>query len=397
MRRRSPPVPSSTAPLRQEAQIAIVGGGIMGLATAYNLAALGLRDVVVLEGGHLASGASGRNGGGVRQQWSTELNIRLMQESLELCRGFAQEMGVNIWMREGGYLFLAKERVQLERMEKAIALQNRCGVPTRLLEAGEALRIVPELADGPFVGACYNPTDAIVFPWPFLWGYGRAAAERGVEIHTATPVTAIEAGARGFLLRTHKGTLRAERVLAAAGAWSPQVARLVGLDLPTWPARHEILSTEALKPFLRPMVAVLDSGLYFSQSLRGEVVGGITLPEPRTREIQLGSRLHFLERMAAALCEAMPRLGHLKVVRQWAGPYDMSPDNDPIVGEAPALPGFFVCSGFVGHGFMMAPVVGKHYARHLLGHGNHPLFDAWAWRSERFAGTGRAGEDFNLG
>jgi sarcosine oxidase subunit beta len=183
----------------------------------------------------------------------------------------------------------------------------------------------------------------------------------------------------------------------AAGAWSPQVTRLAGLELPTWPVRHEILSTEALKPFLRPMVAVLDSGLYVSQSLRGEVVGGITLDEPRTREIQLGSRLCFLERMAAALCETMPRLGHLKVVRQWAGPYDMSPDNDPIVGEAPALPGLFVCSGFVGHGFMMAPVVGKHYAQHLLGRATHPLFDAWAWRSERFDRTQRPGEHLNLG
>ncbi len=209
-------------------------------------------------------------------------------------------------------------------------------------------------------------------------------------------MTAIDRSAGGFVLHTPKGRVQAARVLAAAGAWSPQVARLVGLELPTWPARHEILSTEALKPFLRPMVAVLDSGLYFSQSLRGEVVGGITLHEPRDGAIHLGSRLGFLEQMASALCEAMPRLGHLKVVRQWAGPYDLSPDDDPIVGEAPGLPGFFVCGGFVGHGFMMAPVVGKHYAQHLLGRATHPLFEAWAWRPQRFAAA-RRGDDFNLG
>jgi sarcosine oxidase, subunit beta len=393
-RRRSTLGSTATAPLRGEAQIAIIGGGIMGLATAYHLAALGCTDVVVLEGHHLAWGASGRNGGGVRQQWSTELNIRLMQESMEICRGFAQEVGVNIWMRQGGYLFLARSGAQLERMRQAIALQNACDVPTRLLDMAEARRIVPELDDGPFAGACYNPTDAIVFPWPFLWGYARAAARRGVEVHTRTPVSAIAPRAGGFLLSTAKGPLRAERILIAAGAWSPQVARLVGLQLPTWPIRHEILSTEPLKPFLKPMVSVLDSGLYFSQSLRGEVVGGITLEEARTDSIQLGSRLRFVEAMAAGLLEVIPRLGHLKVVRQWAGPYDMSPDGSPLVGEAPSVPGLFLCCGFVGHGFMMAPVVSRYYARHLLGRETHPFFHTW--RPDRpFAGA--ADHEMNIG
>jgi sarcosine oxidase, subunit beta len=404
MRRRASTLSvSATRSLRTEADVAIIGGGIMGLATAYQLSRLGLRDVVVLEGQHLAWGASGRNGGGIRQQWSTELHIRLMQEAVEICQGFAQELGVNIWMRQGGYLFLAKTTAGLARMEKAIALQNRCDVPTRLLDLAEAQRIVPEMDvdGGRFVGACYNPTDAIVFPWPFLWGYARAAARAGVEIHTRTPVTAIERQAEGFLLSTPKGTLRAARILNAAGAWSPQVARLAGVTMPTWPARHEILSTEALKPFLRPMVSVLDSGLYFSQSLRGEIVGGITVPEPRQTEVDLRSTLGFVEAMAAGLVEVMPRLGHLKVVRQWAGPYDMSPDGNPIVGAAPELPGFYLCGGFVGHGFMMAPVVSRYYALHLAGKETHPFFHEW--RASRFAegGTGATGgpggEDFNIG
>ncbi len=393
-RRRSTLGSTATAPLRKEAQIAIIGGGIMGLATAYQLAALGCSDVVVLEGQHLAWGASGRNGGGVRQQWSTELNIRLMQESLEICRGFAQELGVNIWMRQGGYLFLARSTAQLERMKQAIALQNACDVPTRLLDMAEARRIVPEIDDGPFAGACYNPTDAIVFPWPFLWGYARAAARRGVEIHTRTRVSAITPGPQGFTLTTSKGELRAERILNAAGAWSAEVARLVGVELPTWPARHEILSTEPLKPFLKPMVSVLDSGLYFSQSLRGEVVGGITLEEPRTDSVELGSTLRFVETMAAGMLEVIPRLGHLKVVRQWAGPYDMSPDGAPLVGEAPAVPGLFLCCGFVGHGFMMAPVVSRYYARHLLGKETHPFFDTWR-PDRRFAAP--ADHEMNIG
>jgi sarcosine oxidase subunit beta len=375
--------PTSRGPVRAEADVAIIGGGIMGLALAYNLAERGCTNVVVLEGQHLAWGASGRNGGGIRQQWSTELNIRLMQESVDICRHFAQELGTNVWMRQGGYLFLARDPQALARMEPVIALQNRCDVATRLLSSAEVMALVPELELRAFAGAWYNPTDAIVFPWPFLWGYARAAARAGVELHTQTPVTAIDRDASSFVLHTPKGTVRAPRVVNAAGAWSPEVARLVGLELPTWPARHEILSTEPLKPFLKPMVSVIDSGLYFSQSLRGEIVGGITLHEPKHDRIQLGSRLAFVEAMAAGLVEAMPRLGEVKVVRQWAGPYDHTPDNNPIVGEAPSVPGFFLCSGFVGHGFMMAPVVTKHYALALTGGPRHDFFHKW--RLARFA------------
>ncbi len=392
--------PTRHAPLAAEAQIAIIGGGIMGLGLAYHLASLGQTNIVVLEAHHLAWGASGRNGGGVRQQWSTDLNIRLMQESVELCKGFASTMGQNIWMRQGGYLFLARSPDILPRMEAAVRLQNQCDVPTRFIDTAEAKQICPELDEGQFSGACFNPTDAIVFPWPFLWGYAQAAAKKGVQIHTFTPVQKIDRSGDGFELLTSKGRLRARRVINAAGAWSAKVAKLLpdAPSLPTWPERHEILSTEACRPFLRPMVSVLDTGLYVSQSLRGEVVGGLGISETRQDEAQLGSSLRFVEDMAHGLLQIMPRLGHLKVVRQWAGPYDRSPDGDPLVGQMPGIPGLYVCCGFVGHGFMMAPVVTRYLAMHLMGISTHPLFTAWdPARFAKGAGTGGAKEHMNIG
>jgi len=382
-------------PLPANAELVIVGGGIMGLALAYNLAVRGQKGVVVLEASYLASGASGRNGGGLRQQWSTEMNIRLMQESLEICGGFARDMGINVWMRQGGYLFLMRTAETRAQIERNIALQNRCDVPTRLIGTDEARRLVPELAADQFLAASYNPTDAVVFPWPFLWGYAGAASRHGVRIHTDTPVTAIERRANDYLLTTARGTIAAPRVVNAAGAWSPRVAALLGLTLPDWPARHEILSTEPLKPFLAPMVSVLESGLYVSQSTRGELVGGITMHEAKTNDIQLGSRLAFLGAMARGLVEVMPLLGEVKVVRQWAGPYDLTSDGNPIVGEAPGWPGFFLCCGFMGHGFMMAPVVAKYYALHLLGRETHPLFDRW--RLSRFAEGATEAEGMIIG
>jgi sarcosine oxidase subunit beta len=303
-----------------------------------------------------------------------------MQESMDICTHFAKRMRINVWMRRGGYLFLARTQAAARRLERNVAVQTRCGLGTEMIAPEEARAIVPELAVERTVAACYNPTDGIVFPWPFLWGYAHAAAKLGVEIHTSTPVTAIERRARGgFRITTPAGAFTAERIVCAAGAWSPEVARLVGASLPNRPQRHEILSTEPLKPFLKPMVTVSETGLYVSQSLRGELVGGITLADESDGDgqVRLGSRLAFTTAMARALVELMPILGHVKVVRQWAGPYDVSPDGDPIVGELPDVPGFHVVCGFRGHGFMMAPVVARHLAAHLSGGPAHEFLPAW--------------------
>jgi len=373
--------PTQGAP-KAKCDVAIVGGGVMGLGIAYQLAKRGIKDVVVLERGYLAQGASGRNGGGVRMQWSTEQNVRLMQQSIELCKSFAQEIGVNVWFRQGGYLFLAKEERERAMMERNVELQNRCGVPTRMMTPEEAGALVPELDIKKIVCACYNPKDGVLFPWPFLWGYAHQALKRGVEVHLYTNVNAIARDGGGFRLSTSKGEVRAERVINAAGAWSPEVARMLGVTLPNRPHRHEILSTEPLKPFLTPMVSVLSSGLYFSQSMRGEIVTGITV-EDHAEGIQMGSRLKFLQTLAREMVSLVPRFADLKVLRQWAGPYDVSPDGHPILGEPPGVPGFYLACGFVGHGFMMAPIISKLYAEWLAGGDKHEVFERC--RLARFA------------
>jgi sarcosine oxidase subunit beta len=396
---RLPATLESTGPVPGQAEIVIVGGGVVGLAIAYYLARRGLEDVVVVERGYLAEGASGRNGGGVRQQWSTEINIRLMQESVELCRRFAVDLGVNVWFRQGGYLFLARSAKELSRLERNIAVQNKCGVATRMLDPHGAQEIVPELDLTGIVGAAYNPTDGILFPWPFLWGYARQAAAHGVRIFTQTAVSALTKEQQGgYTVTTSRGQIRARRVINATGAWSPQVAKLVGVDVPTYPIRHEICSSEPLKPFLRPMVSELSSGLYCSQSMRGEIVGGVTLPGHGST-YAMGSTLEFLSTYARRLVRLMPILGDIKILRQWAGPYDQSPDGNPILGAASAEhPDFFLACGFVGHGFMMAPIVGKLYAEMLTGGTKHEIFERYTLsRFSDGSGAAHEKEDFNIG
>lgn len=395
--------------MRDHAEVVVVGAGIMGLSIAYHLARLGVRDVTVVDRSYLCGGASGRNGGGIRAQWSSEANVRLMQESIRMCQDFASEFKINVWLRQGGYLFVARTEERRRALEASCKLQRECGLSTRMLSAREAQRVVPELSIDGVVAASFNPDDGVVFPWPFVWGFAQAATKLGVEIATFTEVSGIDVHGttiEGVRVRPvaksgaaratgPSSTIRTNKVVNAAGAWSPEIARLVGVELPNKPHRHEICSTEPLKPWLKPLVADLGSGLYFSQSTRGEIVGGLS--QERVPEgLDQNSSHAFLGLYARALLATCPVLGKVKVLRQWAGCYDLTPDSNPIVGGVDEVEHFYQASGFMGAGFMMAPVIGKLIAEHIAQQTHLPMFDRWNLRRFK-AGKLLASEGMILG
>jgi sarcosine oxidase subunit beta len=370
----------SLRPLPDVVDVIVVGAGIMGLATAYHLAKEHpRRRILVLDAGYLCGGASGRNGGGVRAQWSSEANVRLMQESLSMCKEFAHEHRINTWFRQGGYLFLARDDKRAGELTRSVDLQRRLGLETRLVDAAEAQRIVPQLEMRGVLAASFNADDAVVFPWPFVWGYAEGARALGVDIHTFCKVHAVETTAGKVSgVVTERGPVRAPVVVNACGAFSPGLAATAGIELPTKPHRHEICASEPLKPFLGPLVADLGSGLYFSQSTRGEIVGGIGNPKTPPGPTQVSS-LRFLALYSRALIGTCPGLSSLKIQRQWAGLYDLSPDHAPIVGPVDEAPGLFLASGFMGHGFMMAPAVGQRLARAIATGETPEPFGSWAF------------------
>jgi sarcosine oxidase, subunit beta len=357
-----------TALARPSYRTAIVGGGIVGLYTAYHLARAGAGPIVVVDRGFLSGGASGRNGGGVRQQWETRATVRLAREAVAAYRRFGREFGYNIWFRQGGYLFLAETDGELARLRKVHDLVRSEGLPSEVLGPAAVAGLVDGIAPGAVVGGTYLRTDGTLYPFPAVWGVYEAARSLGVEVALGVEARGVErSGDRVAALATSAGSVAVSTVVNAAGGWAGDFSRRVGLEVPNVATRHEILATEALKPFLDPMIVRASDGLYFSQTMRGEIVGGLTVPHPTGTSSGVPSSPRFLSAMSRAIVRLVPRLAGLRVLRAWSGYYDDTPDGLPLIGEDPRLRGFVHANGFGGHGFMLAPASTRRVALAVLG------------------------------
>jgi sarcosine oxidase subunit beta len=345
--------------MTRAADVVIVGGGVNGLACGYQLAKHGVKNVVVLEKGYLGVGATGRCGAGIRQQWGLEENIVLARESVRIFERLSDELGFNTFFRQGGYLMLVTNEHEHDLVRKTIPLQNRLGVPTRFLTPAEIGDFVPGISLDGVIGAAYCPTDGTADPYAVLWGYAEAARRHGVDIRVKTEVVQVARHSSGdFEVVTPKETFNTRCIVNVAGARTRDIAKFLGIDIPTEPHRHEIAVTESLKAFLEPMIISITKGFYFSQAMRGEIVGGIG-DDHEEPTYSSASTPDFLFRYAAALRETFPSLGNVRIIRQWAGLYDVSPDARPILGAVDGVDGYYHACGFSGHGFMLSPMVAK--------------------------------------
>lgn len=357
-----------TVPRRSEYRTVVVGAGIIGLYTAYHLARAGHGPILVVDRGFLSSGASGRNGGGVRQQWDTLATIALAREAVAAYRRFGSEFGYNVWFRQGGYLFLAETDSELERLRAVQRTVVGAGLGAQVVAPDAIARLAPALDLSRVVGGTFLGTDGTLYPFPAIWALYEAVGRFGVEVVTGLEVTAVRSrDARVVGVTTSRGEIACGSLVNAAGGWSAELAGRAGLTVDNRPTRHEILATEPLKPFLDPMVVRSSDGLYFSQTMRGEIVGGLTVPGPPGVARGMGTSPQFLTRMARALIGLVPRLRRVGVLRAWSGFYDDTADGLPIIGEDPRLGGFFHANGLGGHGFMLAPAVSRRAALAVMG------------------------------
>lgn len=354
------------------ADVVIIGGGISGVAIAYNLAKKGVKNVVVIEKKYLASGATGRCGAGIRQQWGTEMNCRIAKFACELFENANEELGYegDIEFKQGGYLMISSTEKEHEQFKKNVELQNNLGIPSRLLSLEEAKEIVPYLNTEPLVSATFCQKDGHLNPFHTTEAFAKAAERLGVKIYKFTEVTdIITENGKVKGVKTTKGDISTNIVVNAAGGHSQVIGKMVGIDLPVYSERHQILVSEAIEPVLEPMVMSFSLNLYCQQVPHGGIIMGRG-DEGEPRDLRVTSGWHFLEEMTKTITNVLPPLKNLRMIRQWAGLYNITPDRQPILGPVDEVEGFYLAVGFSGHGFMFGPATGVLIAESILGEEN---------------------------
>ena len=353
-------------PLKNRYDVVIIGGGVHGLSTAYYLGKLGVKKVAVLDRGYLGGGASARTTAIIRANYLTPQGIPFFRESLKLYEGLARELSFNLLFSQMGRLDLGHTDSALFGLRLRAEFNQMLGVDSRMIGAAEIKELVPaiDLRKGkplPIIGALYHPPGGVIRHDAVVWGYGRGADRMGAELHPYTEVVGISReGGRVTGVETNSGPIEAETVVSATAGWSSAIASMVGLELPIITHPLQAFVTEPLKPFLDKTISSANLHAYVYQTDRGEVViGGGVDPYPTYSQ---RSTLNALEELAKHTVEMFPSLRNAKVMRQWAGLCDMTPDYAPILGKVDGLEGFVLTCGWGSWGFKAAPVAGKSIA-----------------------------------
>lgn len=368
--------------------VAVVGGGIVGLSSAYYLARRGA-SVAVFEQGSLGKGSTERSVGGIRRQFSTPVNVELSKMSLEVWETFEEEFGVDIEFRQSGYLFLARTDETAGQFERTVEMHHDLGVPTKLLHPEDAKRYCPELRTKPFKKATYLGTDGFADPHLALQGFATQLSVVGGSLETGAPVTDILLTNDRVTGIEVDGTEHSvEAVVNAAGAWARRVGQMAGVTYPVSPRRRSVLIVEPERavPKSVPLTIDLDTGSYFRpEREESAIVGGHfdeedpdADPERYSEKVSINYTINALERAADVANYFGP---DTEVKDGWAGLYAVTPDDHPIIEET--IPGFVSAVGFSGHGFQHAPATGQLVAEIVLD-GTPSTIDISALSSERF-------------
>ncbi len=371
------------------AEVVVVGGGVIGTSVAFHLAEAGVTDVLLLERDALACGSTSRSAGGVRAQFTDEVNIRLGARSLEAFERFGARPGGEIDLRQVGYLFLHADDDEWAAARAAVELQQSLGVPTRLLTPDEVADLHPGVLVDDLVGATYHARDGYCSPEGVVQGYARGAREHGATVCTGVDVSAVTvSGGELTGVVTDRGTVETGTVVCAAGPWSRTVGATAGFELPVDPLRRQILVTEPLPaglarlfPELTPMTIDAATTFYHHREGPALLVGMSYAAE--TPGLRPGFSDAWLPDLLAAMERRAPALLDLGIAHRWAGYYEVTPDHNAVIGESAAVSRFLYATGFSGHGFLQGPAVGEVVRDLYLG--REPVVDVSSLSAERFA------------
>jgi sarcosine oxidase, subunit beta len=353
--------------LPRTADVVIVGAGIGGLGAARELAARGVRNIVVVERLYAGAGATGRNVARIRRMQLTEDLCRVATACQDKYERMGGELRSNVLFYRLGYAWILYQHDEVERMRDVVAMHARLGIDSALLSPDEALRHLPVFRGGePLAGAVLSD-DAIVHHDAVVWAHLDHLVGRGVTVHQGTRVSGIDtADGRVTAVVTDRGRIETPVVLNAAGGWSGELNVMAGVRMPNRPHRREVLVTAPLRRSIEAAVTFYrPSEGWFNQTLRGEVVMGAVDPD-EPAGVNQRSSWAFLRRTAALMTRKAPALRDASVIRQWGGMYDITPDHLPIVGPTAQLDGWWQALGWSGRGMLLAPYLTELLAEHLV-------------------------------
>jgi len=373
--------------MTQTAEVVIVGAGIMGVSTAYHLARLGAGRVIVLERDTVCSGSTALASGGIRHQYANRLGIELTTHSIVTYERFEAEFGVDPNFRQHGYLILIAAEDELAVARRSVALQRELGVNVELLDAATTRKLCPYLNTGDLLGATYTPRDGYADPYLCATGIAARARELGVVIHQQHEVSAfLRDGDRLRGVVTRHGAFEAGAIVIATGAWSGVVGTLAGVDIPVRPHRRHKFMTAPFPADRIPAATPFVIDPHQNFSLRREGPGLLLGHGRRDEPDGFGTEIdRSLEpRVVERAIHRAPALAEAKLMRSYAGLYEMTPDQTGIVSAVPGVAGLYVIAGFSGHGFMHGPIAGQLMAETLV-HGRAVTMDASPLDLARFA------------
>ena len=366
------------------ADVVIIGGGIIGLSVAYHLTRFpGVRVVVLEREAMVGLGATAKATGGMRHQFSTEGNVLLSVHSFAAYRRFPEEMGADIEFEPTGYLFVTSRPERRAQLEASVALQRRLGVDSRTVTPAEAARLFPAIRADDLAGGAFCPQDGAGNPYAACMAYYRKSLEQAVEIRFNEDVRAITPGSP-LRVHTRSAVHEAPVVVNAAGAHADRVAAMVGVDLPARPFRRQIVVGAPHRALPRgiPFLVDLETGWYLHRASDGSLLMGGTDREshPGTDEVVDWDQAQVL--MTAAVGR-VPILEQAQIVRAYVGIRCLTPDDHAILGPVPAVPGFHLAVGLGGHGFMHAPAVGL-LVSEVIRDGRARTIELESFRYDRF-------------
>jgi sarcosine oxidase subunit beta len=370
----------------QTADVIVVGAGIMGASTAYHLARRRYGKVLVLERDTVCSGSSALASGGIRHQYANRVGVELTQQSIVTYECFADEFGVDPQFRQHGYLILVTTDDEWTAAEQRVAMQRGLGVDVALLPAEDVKRLAPYLETGDLRGATWSPRDGYADPYLCTTAIAARARDLGVAIKQHHEVTGFARVGDTHELTTAQGRFQAPVLVIAAGCWSGLVGTLAGVEIPVSPRRRHKFITAPFPagaiPAATPFIIDPHGGISIRREGDGILMGCGRPDEPSAFDTDVDWSL--APPMVERAVHRAPALGDARLMRAWAGLYEMTPDQTGIVSAVPGADGLFVVAGFSGHGFMHGPIAGQLMAETIV-HGRAVTVDASALDIRRFA------------